>query len=93
MKRETFFRAWSAYIGIKDFEFIKLISKGAFGRVWLVKRKLTGDLYAMKIINFAEKVDLNNFKKKKKKKKKFLEFQKKKKKKKKIFLIFSISFL
>lgn len=44
------------YIGIKDFDFIKLISKGAFGRVWLVKRKLTGDVYAMKIINFAEKV-------------------------------------
>lgn len=55
-----------AYIGIKDFDFIKLISKGAFGRVWLVKRKLTGDLYAMKIINFAEKVIINKFEHKKK---------------------------
>lgn len=43
-------------IGIKDFEFLKLISKGAYGRVWLTKRKSTGDLYAMKIVNFAEKV-------------------------------------
>lgn len=46
-------------VGISDFEFIKLISKGAFGRVWLVKRILTGDIYAMKIINFAEKVFIN----------------------------------
>lgn len=43
-------------IGIKDFEFLKLISKGAYGRVWLVKRIKTGDIYAMKIVNFAEKV-------------------------------------
>lgn len=42
--------------GIKDFDFIKLISKGAFGRVWLVRRKSTKDYYAMKIVNFAEKV-------------------------------------
>ena len=50
---KAFFRV---SVGIGDFDFIKLISKGAFGRVWLVKRKLTGDIYAMKIINFAEKV-------------------------------------
>lgn len=43
-------------VGIKDFEFIKLISKGAFGRVWMVRRKLMGDIYAMKIINFTSKV-------------------------------------
>jgi len=33
-----------------------MISKGAYGRVWLVKRKATHDIYAMKIINFGEKV-------------------------------------
>jgi len=38
-------------IGIHDFDFVKMINKGAFGRVWLVKRKKTGDIYAMKIIN------------------------------------------
>lgn len=43
-------------VTIKDFEFLKLISKGAYGRVWLVRRVKTGDTYAMKIVNFAEKV-------------------------------------
>lgn len=43
-------------MGIKDFEFIKMINKGAFGRVWLVKRKGTKDFYAMKIINFLDDV-------------------------------------
>ena len=43
-------------VNIKDFEFIKIISKGAFGKVYLVKRKATEDVYAMKMVNFAEKV-------------------------------------
>lgn len=43
-------------ITINDFEFIKLLNKGAFGRVWLVKRKLTDDLYAMKIVNVIDHV-------------------------------------
>ena len=47
-------------IGINDFEFLKMISKGAFGRVWLVRRKATGDIYAMKIINLAEKFMKNS---------------------------------
>ena len=42
-------------IGMDDFEPLKMISKGAFGRVWLVKRKATNDLYAMKVINLTEK--------------------------------------
>jgi len=42
-------------IGIKDFELIDIISKGAYGRVWLVRRKATNDLYAMKEINLAER--------------------------------------
>jgi len=42
-------------IGMSDFEPLKMISKGAFGRVWLVRRKATNDLYAMKIINLTEK--------------------------------------
>jgi predicted Ser/Thr protein kinase len=42
-------------IRMEDFEFIKMISKGAFGRVWLVRRKATKDVYAMKIVNLAEK--------------------------------------
>jgi serine/threonine protein kinase len=47
-------------ISIEDFDFLKMISKGAFGRVWLVQRKATGDMYAMKIINFAEKMTPSN---------------------------------
>jgi serine/threonine protein kinase len=47
-------------MGINDFEFIKLISKGAYGRVWLVRRKKTEDVYAMKIVNFAEKMNKNH---------------------------------
>ena len=43
-------------INIHDFQFIKIIGKGAFGKVYLVKRKATEDYYAMKMVNFAEKV-------------------------------------
>lgn len=44
-------------IGIRDFEYLKIISKGAFGKVYIVRRKATKDIYAMKIVNFAEKVN------------------------------------
>jgi len=46
-------------IGIHEFNFIKMISKGAFGRVWLVEKKATGDLYAMKIIDSSHKMERN----------------------------------
>ena len=41
-------------LSIDDLEFISFISKGAFGRVWLVKRKKTDDFYALKIINMYQ---------------------------------------
>lgn len=47
-------------INIEDFKFIKLISKGAYGRVWMVERKATNDIYAMKIVNFADKMSKNH---------------------------------
>lgn len=47
-------------IGYDSFEFIKLISKGNYGRVWLVQRKVVGDIYAMKIVNIADKMSKNN---------------------------------
>lgn len=37
-----------------DFKTIRLLGKGAFGKVYLVQRRLTKDLYAMKTI------ELNN---------------------------------
>lgn len=43
-------------LSIKDFECIRLINKGAFGRVWLVKRKSTQDFYAMKIVNILDHI-------------------------------------
>jgi Protein kinase domain len=39
-------------IGVKDFVFLALLGKGGFGSVWLVKRKATSDLYALKVIKF-----------------------------------------
>ncbi|CAG8568211.1 15635_t:CDS:10, partial [Acaulospora colombiana] len=40
---------------IQDFEIIKPISRGAFGKVYLARKKTTGDLYAIKIL---KKVDM-----------------------------------
>ena len=39
---------------IADFQIIKPISKGAFGAVYLVRKKKTGDLFAVKVINKIE---------------------------------------
>ena len=44
-------------IGIEDFDFIKKLGQGAFGIVFLVKRKFTNDYFAMKIIKFQKEVD------------------------------------
>lgn len=35
---------------IDDFEIIKPISRGAFGRVFLAKKRTTGDLFAIKVL-------------------------------------------
>jgi predicted HTH domain antitoxin len=40
-----------------SYNFIKILGKGAYGVVWLVRRTLTGDLYAMKITDFGDKVN------------------------------------
>ena len=41
-------------ISITDFDYLRLINKGSYGRVWLVRRKFTKDLYAMKIVDLSE---------------------------------------
>jgi serine/threonine protein kinase len=40
---------------IQDFEIIKPISRGAFGKVYLARKKTTSDLYAIKTL---KKVDI-----------------------------------
>ena len=37
-------------VGVNDFEFIRVIGKGSFGKVKLVRKKSDGKLYAMKVI-------------------------------------------
>eukprot|EP00842_Homolaphlyctis_polyrhiza_P002657 jgi/Hompol1/3392/HPOL_006503-RA len=44
---------------IKDYEVIKPISKGAFGSVYLAKKRATGDYFAIKIIKKADMVAKN----------------------------------
>ncbi|KAJ3393071.1 hypothetical protein HDU92_008015 [Lobulomyces angularis] len=44
---------------IKDYEILKPISKGAFGSVFLAKKKLTGDTFAIKVLKKADMVAKN----------------------------------
>lgn len=44
---------------IKDFEIIKPISKGAFGSVYLSKKKRTGEYFAIKVLRKADMVAKN----------------------------------
>lgn len=44
---------------IKDFEVIKPISKGAFGSVYLAKKRTTGDYYAIKVLKKADMIAKN----------------------------------
>lgn len=43
-------------VTIQDFEFIKSIGKGAFGNVYLSRKKTTGDVYAIKRLNKQQAV-------------------------------------
>jgi serine/threonine-protein kinase RIM15 len=49
----------TAPTSIKDFEVIKPISKGAFGSVFLAKKKATGDYYAIKVLKKADMIAKN----------------------------------
>jgi serine/threonine-protein kinase RIM15 len=44
---------------IKDFDVIKPISKGAFGSVYLTKKKSTGDYFAIKVLKKADMIVKN----------------------------------
>eukprot|EP01105_Mastigella_eilhardi_P020921 TRINITY_DN5022_c0_g1_i3.p1 TRINITY_DN5022_c0_g1~~TRINITY_DN5022_c0_g1_i3.p1 ORF type:complete len:798 (-),score=227.07 TRINITY_DN5022_c0_g1_i3:60-2453(-) len=38
-------------LSINDFMKLKPLTKGAYGKVWLAKKKATGDVYAIKVLN------------------------------------------
>ncbi|XP_073299814.1 probable serine/threonine protein kinase IRE [Primulina huaijiensis] len=44
---------------IEDFEIIKPISRGAFGRVFLAAKRATGDLFAIKVLKKADMIRKN----------------------------------
>lgn len=43
-------------MSISDFEILKPISRGAFGRVYLARKRATHDLYAIKVGHLAKNV-------------------------------------
>ncbi|KAG9140748.1 hypothetical protein Leryth_006929 [Lithospermum erythrorhizon] len=45
---------------IEDFEIIKPISRGAFGRVFLTRKRATGDLFAIKVLKKADMIRKNS---------------------------------
>eukprot|EP00891_Asterochloris_glomerata_P002182 jgi/Astpho2/2182/e_gw1.00040.212.1_t len=46
-------------MSIDDFEILKPISRGAFGRVYLAKKRATGDLFAIKVMRKADLIRKN----------------------------------
>ncbi|PIA16575.1 serine/threonine protein kinase 15, partial [Coemansia reversa NRRL 1564] len=44
---------------IDDFDFVKPISRGAFGRVYLTRKKATRDLYAIKVMRKKDMINKN----------------------------------
>lgn len=44
---------------IKDYEIVKPISKGAFGSVYLARRKVTGDYFAIKVLKKSDMIAKN----------------------------------
>lgn len=46
-------------ITIEDFDILKLISRGAFGRVFLARKRATGDLFAIKVLRKIDMIRKN----------------------------------
>ncbi|RLN98908.1 hypothetical protein BBJ28_00006114 [Nothophytophthora sp. Chile5] len=49
-RRPSNTRSASYRVSIRDFQIVKPISKGAFGKVYLARKKTTGDQYAIKVL-------------------------------------------
>ena len=43
-------------VGLDDFELLKVLGKGSFGKVFLVRLIATGEVYAMKVLKKSEVV-------------------------------------
>ena len=52
-------RQTGSHITKKDFEMISVIGKGSYGKVMLVKKKDSGQLYALKVLKKAEIIRRN----------------------------------
>jgi len=46
-------------VTIEDFDFVRLVGKGAFGKVWQVRKKDTGQIFAMKVLSKKTIVEQN----------------------------------
>ncbi|MGH0116509.1 UNVERIFIED_CONTAM: hypothetical protein FKN15_009642 [Acipenser sinensis] len=57
LKETEFLRLKRTRLGLDDFESLKIIGRGAFGEVWLVQKKDTGHIYAMKILRKADMLE------------------------------------
>ncbi|CAI5744301.1 unnamed protein product [Peronospora destructor] len=49
-RRRSSLKPASYRVSIRDFQIVKPISKGAFGKVYLARKKTTGDQYAIKVL-------------------------------------------
>lgn len=55
-EREKLFNELTKEVSLADFDFIKEIGKGAYGKVFLAQQKNTKDIFALKLIQFQDKV-------------------------------------
>lgn len=52
----------SGSVGIDDFQFLKFIGEGAYGRIYLARKRATGDIFAIKVVDYADRVSFFFFK-------------------------------
>lgn len=50
----------SGVVGIEDFEVMKVVGKGAFGKVYQVRKKETSEIYAMKVMRKDQIMEKNH---------------------------------
>jgi serine/threonine protein kinase len=55
-EKEKIYQERTKTISLEDFAFVKELGKGAYGKVYLVFRKSSQDVYALKVIQFSDKV-------------------------------------